>query len=222
MERNFGAEIDSLKTDIEEIKKLIRNIAEKECADTAESKEAEETSDMVRSTMRTMTKGHMHPDPSINDIMEKLEKSCKSGSDDGAITYLGTFTSGERTAKWVKNEIHVVSLLELIENKTAEKVLACIGNGDRLNLLLSILKKPKTVAQLVEECGYNSTGQVYHHLKPLLAADLVAEDKVKKGYYVVQPYRIQGIIMLLAGISDMYDPKYATGQWETETDNMVE
>lgn len=79
-----------------------------------------------------------------------------------------------------------------------------------------------TVAQLVEECGYHSTGQVYHHLKPLLAADLVAEDREKKGCYVVQPHRVQGIIMLLAGISDMYDPRHAKGTWEIEADNAVE
>lgn len=218
MERNLGAEIDSLKTDIEEIKKLMQEIAGKGVAGTMESMGIENTSD-IKQTIHTMTNGQMHPDPSVNDIMAKLEKSCKKGDDDGAITYLGTFTSGGRTAKWIKNGIHVAPLLELVENKTAEKVLICIGNGDRLNLLLSLLKKPMTVAQLVEECGYHSTGQVYHHLKPLLAADLVAEDREKKSCYVVQPHRVQGIIMLLAGISDMYDPRHAKGTWEVETDN---
>ena len=94
--------------------------------------------------------------------------------------------------------------------------MACIGSRDRLGILLSILKKPMTVAQLVEECGYNSTGQVYHHLKPLLAADLITEDKKNegKGVYVIQPHRVQGILMLLAGISDMVDPTYTQGQWE--------
>ncbi len=222
MDRNFGAEIDSLKTDIEEIKKLMREIVAKDVDGMMESMDTENISDTVKQTIHTVTKGQMHPDPSVNDIMEKLEKSCNRDKDDGAITYLGTFTSGGRTAKWIKNEIHVAPLLELIENKTAEKVLICIGNGDRLNLLLSLLKKPMTVAQLVEECGYHSTGQVYHHLKPLLAADLVAEDREKKGCYVVQPHRVQGIIMLLAGISDMYDPRHAKGTWEIEADNAVE
>jgi DNA gyrase subunit B len=85
-----------------------------------------------------------------------------------------------------------------------------------LNILLSILKKPMTVAQLVEEGGYNSTGQVYHHLKPLLAADLIVEDSQNegRGVYVVQPHRVQGIIMLLSGISDMLDPQYTQGDWE--------
>ena len=81
-------------------------------------------------------------------------------------------------------------------------------------MLLALLRSPKTVAQLVEQCGYNTTGQVYHHLKPLLAADLVKEDEYQRGAYVIQPHRVSGIIMLLVGISDMLDPKYTQGNWD--------
>ena len=51
-------------------------------------------------------------------------------------------------------------------------------------------------------------------MKPLLAADIIAEDKNKKGVYIVQPHKVQGIIMLLAGISDMVDETYTKGTWE--------
>jgi DNA gyrase subunit B len=108
-------------------------------------------------------------------------------------------------------------LLGLIENHSAEKVLACIGSGDRLNILLAILKNPMTVAQLVEQCGFGSTGQVYHHLKPLIAADLIGEDEKNRGVYYVKGHRVQGILMLLCGISDMLDPKYTRGNWDDST-----
>lgn len=74
-----------------------------------------------------------------------------------------------------------------------------------------ILRSPKTVASLVEEHGFSSTGQVYHHMKPLLAADIITEDKQQKGVYIVQPHKVQGIIMLLAGISDLADETYTKG-----------
>jgi DNA gyrase subunit B len=67
---------------------------------------------------------------------------------------------------------------------------------------------------LVSDCGYSSTGQVYHHLKPLLAADLVAEDEHRRGSYIIKPYRVQGLVMLLAGISDLVDSTYTQGQVE--------
>ena len=42
-------------------------------------------------------------------------------------------------------------------------------------------------------------------MKPLLAADIVVETEKQKGLYVINPKKVQGIIMLLAGISDLVD-----------------
>ena len=75
-------------------------------------------------------------------------------------------------------------------------------------------KGRKNVSELVNDCGYSSTGQVYHHLKPLLTADLVTEDKSHRGTYIIQPHRVQGLIMLLAGIADLVDGTYTQGQME--------
>ena len=113
----------------------------------------------------------------------------------------------------VEKDVDTEGLLHLIENQTVEKVLSCIGNSDRLHILLTLLQEPMTVAKLVETCGYNSTGQVYHHLKPLMAADLVTEDrKIAKGIYMVQPSRVQGIQMFLTGISHLISETTA-GTW---------
>jgi len=117
------------------------------------------------------------------------------------------------------DDIGINALSQLIENRMAEKVLNCIGSYDRLTLLLALLKEPMTVAALVEKCGYTSTGQVYHHLKPLMAADLIAETKkTPKGTYAVQPHRVRGIVMLLTGIHYMVDAEYAKGNWEPKSE----
>ena len=209
MERDFGFEIDGLKKDLQDIKELLAN----SIAAGLNVNIPKQTQPKYAGHVQKME--NMHPDPHIMGILDKLENTCGSNGQNGCITYLGVFASGDRQSTWIRNEVNTNELLSLIENKMAEKVLACIGNNDRLNILLAILKKPMTVAQLVSECGYNSTGQVYHHLKPLIAANLIAEDK-NKGYYVIVPHRVQGIIMLLAGISDMVDPQYTIGDWENQ------
>ena len=150
--------------------------------------------------------------PSIMAILDRLEDQCNETGSSGRLAYVGVYASGGRQSTWIKHDVNADALLGLIEEGTAEKVLACIGSSDRLNLLLAILRKPRTVAQLVGECGFTSTGQVYHHLKPLIAADLVAEDEHVRGTYVIVPHRVQGILMLLAGISDMIDPEYSQGE----------
>lgn len=81
--------------------------------------------------------------------------------------------------------------MNLAESGLAGKVLACIGNETRLKMLIEILKSPKTVAELTEVCGLGSTGQAYHHMKPLLAADVITEDTNCKGRYIVQPHRFR-------------------------------
>jgi len=132
---------------------------------------------------------NMHPDPNITNILGSLEDKCNNDEGSGCISYLGVFSSGGRQSSWIRHQVNADELISLVENGMEGKVLACIGNNDRLNILLAILKKPTTVAQLVEECGYHTTGQVYHHLKPLIAADLVIEDSKSEGKGTKRLYR---------------------------------
>ncbi len=158
----------------------------------------------------------MHPDSRLSEQMEELCCKTEEKGVSGLVTYLGVYNSGGRQSNWIRNGIPTDELLSLIESGVAGKVLACIGNSNRLMMLLEILRGPKTVAELVEKCGFGSTGQVYHHMKPLLAADIIVEDGQQKGVYVIQPHKVQGVIMLLAGISDMVDETFTQGKgtWE--------
>lgn len=212
MERNYGTEIDELR---KELRNIHTEMAELKAllAGRPEERQDHEKKEKIGHVTKM---GEMSSHPEMNAILDKLENSCGENGGSGRITYLGVYASGGRQSTWMSENVDVDRLLPLIKDGTAEKVLACIGNQVRLNILLAILKKPMTVAQLVEEFDFGSTGTVYHHLKPLMAADLVVEDSKNegKGYYVIQPHRVQGIIMLLAGICDMVDTKYTTGTWD--------
>ena len=155
MDRDYGAEIDELR---EQLQALAQRIGGIPAATEAQAKG------------RVVKMPDMHPDPAIMAVLDQLEDSCNAHQDSGRLTYMGVFSLGGRQSTWIRNDVSANHLLSLVEDRTAERVLACIGSRDRLNLLLAILKKPRTVAQLVAECGYHSTGQVYHHLRPLIAA----------------------------------------------------
>ncbi|MBQ8554993.1 MAG: winged helix-turn-helix transcriptional regulator [Clostridia bacterium] len=214
MERDYAAEIDALQQQMAEVKDTLTKYLP--CitkADTIENlAQLASGQNAPNPTVGHVEKmGNMHPHPEISAILSDLEDSCGQSGSSGRITYIGVFASGGRQSTWVKNDLNTDGLLSLIENRTAEKMLACIGSNDRLNMLLAILRKPRTVAELVSDCGFSSTGQVYHHLKPLLMADLVIEDKKQRGSYIIQPHRVQGVIMLLAGIADLVDTTYTQG-----------
>ena len=205
MDRNFAAELDALKQQMADLQSALQQlIPVPACATDAPKPTVGHVEKMV----------HMHPDPHISAVMEQLQDSCGENGNTGRITYMGVFASGGRQSNWIRHDLNTDTLLPLIENRTAEKVLACVGSNDRLNMLLAILRKPRTVAELVSDCGYTSTGQVYHHLRPLLTADLVTEDKHQRGSYIIQPHRVQGIIMLLAGIADLVDGTHTQGNME--------
>lgn len=48
-----------------------------------------------------------------------------------------------------------------------------------------------------------TTGQAYHHLKALQAADLV--EQKERGLYCFKGHRVQSLLMLLAGVADALD-----------------
>ena len=215
MERNYSQEIDALKGQMENLQNsVLPQLDELRTMMMGLLPEKSSTEKLKR----VHVMHSMHPDSRLSAQMEELCYKTEATGASGLVTYLGVYNSGGRQSNWIRNSVPTDDLLSLIESGVAGKVLACIGNANRLALLLEILRGPKTVTSLVEKCGFGSTGQVYHHLKPLLAADIVAEDARQKGVYVIQPHKVQGVIMLLAGISDMVDETFTQGAWEAETE----
>ncbi|MDE7278334.1 MAG: transcriptional regulator [Oscillospiraceae bacterium] len=206
-ERNYGAEIDALRKDINEIKELLKGGKTEEETAAGNSEDKLNVSSLVKKI------SDMTSDTVLASLMDRIQDECNADGSTGRVVYTGVFASGGRQSNWI-GQYNTDNLLKLIEDRTAEKVLNCIGSGDKLNILLALLRKPMTVAQIVSEGGFNSTGQVYHHLNALIAADLVKEDveNNNKGTYIVAPYRVQGVIMLLSGISDMLGGNFCTEQ----------
>lgn len=213
MERNYEKEIDALREQMENFQKLISPQLDELRAMVTELLPNKPSTEKLK---RVHVMHEMHPDSRLSEQMEDLCYKTEERGVSGLVTYLGVFNSGGRQSNWIRNSVPADELLSLIESGVASKVLACIGNANRLAILLEILRAPKTVASLVEKCGFGSTGQVYHHMKPLLAADIIVEDEKQKGTYIIQPHKVQGIIMLLAGISDMVDETYTQGTWEAD------
>ena len=209
MDTDYRLEIENLKKEMAELKQMFMQQA----VNISQNNPIQE--DKVLKKVHPIK--HMHPDAQLNSMMHTLTNVTDEEDRTGSITYLGVFTSGGRQSNWIRNQVNTDDLLTLVENRSAAAVLQCIGNNDRLTLLLTLLRTPMTVAAMVEKGGFNSTGQVYHHLKPLIAADLVYEvEQAERGVYAIKAHRVQGIIMLLAGISDLVDAEYSQGDWVKE------
>lgn len=191
MERDYGKEIDEIKKDIAEIKAMLTN----------EGKKSRETTlgDEVGHVKRM---NNMHPNENIMKLMHDCETVCGEKNLSGCITYLGVFASGGRQSSWVRSEDNTDELLALAENGNAENMLSCIGSREKLGIITALLRRPMTAAELTEELGFGTSGQTYHHLRTLVMAKIVEEER--KGRYIVAASKVQGIIMILAGIRDLF------------------
>lgn len=192
MDRDFSAELDEIKAELKKLKEFYMRSSSK----------AEEGG---KNWKRVEPIRNMHPDSRLSGMMTEMCTHAEESGASGLVTYMGVFSSGGRQANWIKNEVNADDLLMAVENRTAEKVLACIGSNERLNILIALLRRPMTVSEIVKECNLGSTGQVYHHMKPLLSAGIIAdgEEGAGKGVYVVRFDKVRGVIMLLAGICEL-------------------
>jgi len=208
MERNFGQEIDQLREELSELKRMFCAMQPKTADEPAHRQ------DEKRREGHIQKMPGMHPDKSIRAVLDQLENDANESGSSGRVTYIGTYESGGNQSTWVQHSIDVDPLLQQIEDGSAARVLACIGSNDRLRLLLALLKKPMTVQQMVAECGFNTTGQVYNHLRSLISVDLVAEDEHgSRGTYTIIPHRVSGLIMLLAGVRDLLDSEFTPANY---------
>ena len=196
MERNYSVEIDELKKDIAEIKEMLCNSKEKE-------KIIEEK---IQSSF----------DPEMQDRMSELIKWAKETDNElGVVSYHGFLELGGRESYWDTEHCCVKNLMKIPSDKIS-MVLSSLGNQQRWEMLLALLKKPMTVAQIVEMFDMKTSGKAYHHLNNLIAADLLEEVKdAEKGTYAVKGHRVQGIIMVMAGVADLINTNYSTkeGEW---------
>ena len=202
MLRDYGQEIDQLREELREIKRLLEQ--GREAAPTPVEgipPFSGEIAKMSQSVHRTTE------DPHLLAVLGRLEDQAGSRGNTGAVAYTGVFASGGNQSTWVREWINTDDLLELWREERAELMMRCVGSREKSSLLLSLLRAPQTVSQLVESCGFGSTGQAYHHLNPLIQANLVEEEKppVARGRYRIVPHRVQGLLMLLCGIYDLTD-----------------
>jgi hypothetical protein len=68
------------------------------------------------------------------------------------------------------------------------RVLAALASMPRLALYRAVLDHPATSGELMKAASLNTTGQLYHHLRELIGAGLIAQEG--RDRYAVVPERL--------------------------------
>ncbi len=137
-----------------------------------------------------------------------------NGTGPGVVTARGVIrpsSAPEAEISW-EHEVPVVDLLDRGTEDPA-RVLAAIGQAQRLAIAKVLLEGPSTAATLVTTLDLGTTGAAYHHLNVLQSAGLVWQ--ASRGVFELVPERVGTILTILAALSTTSVPT-TPGEPDTE------
>ncbi|NOK61589.1 MAG: winged helix-turn-helix transcriptional regulator [Chloroflexi bacterium AL-W] len=121
----------------------------------------------------------------------------------GAVTYAGALHTHGAQYEW-QIERPAPGLLQL-EPEPLAHVLAALGSPQRLLLVRALLSGPRNRQQLQEALDVTSAGQLYHHLKELLAVGII--EQRGRNDYRLEPRKVIPFLTLLAIALDLTNLK---------------
>ncbi len=112
-----------------------------------------------------------------------------------AVLFVGSVDlPGGRSYVW--QQAFDVGRMRELDLAPAAKALAALGHPLRLQLLRAVLKGVNNTAELSETEGVGTTGQLYHHLRQLVAAGWLTASG--RGRYEVPAGRVIPLLVAIA------------------------
>lgn len=145
---------------------------------------------------RAADAGHVQPPVAPTERFWALEGlRGRAPSPPGAVLFTGIVaTAGIGPYEWQEG----YRADDLLENgwEEAGTALAALASPARMLLLREVLHGRSTAAELAEVEGFGTSGQVYHHLRQLVAAGWLRTSS--RGRYVVPPERVVPLLVAVA------------------------
>ena len=107
-------------------------------------------------------------------LQEKISKQLNGKQGVHCYSY---FSNGEVSSN---SEFYTdIEKLLSIDAIEAERWFNAFSASERIEILQALLKKNCTGGELMEECGFSTTGKLYHHLNFLINTGIVQNDSGK-------------------------------------------
>ncbi|ACY97770.1 MULTISPECIES: helix-turn-helix domain-containing protein [Thermomonospora] len=136
--------------------------------------------------------GEQTPDPDVFWALHGLQERAE---EPGMVLFTGSVTlpGGER-AEW--QQAHPAEELLADDWSQAASAVAALGHPIRLLLLREILHGTRTAAELGAHRRLGTSGQLYHHLRQLVAAGWLRT--TARGQYAVPAEKVVPLLVILA------------------------
>ena len=138
----------------------------------------------------------------VRSLVDGLPSDGEDGPIDGSLVYAGAGPGPAGTT--AIQMAHSWNHLLAADPAPLAACLAALGSPVRLRIIRTLLAGSATTAQLAEALDAPSAGQLFHHLKELLAVGLIHQPS--RGTYAVRPAQVVSIITALACAHDLASP----------------
>ena len=141
------------------------------------------------------TKSSTAKETSLNDLKEgtyqNVDKILNEKQD---VLVMGYFKNDNVTSRF--SLCSSVDKIKEIDAFEAEKLLSVLANQDRIEIIKLLLNHSATSTEIMEKCGFETTGKFYHHINMLMNLNIIK--KVSDGLYVLDAKRAGYVIPILA------------------------
>lgn len=120
-------------------------------------------------------------------------------SSEGQVTYGGNGPWDGRNVAW-QVERSWADVVPLAGEQVA-RVLSALASGVRLRVVGELTAGTLTTGELAERLGQASSGQLFHHLRELLAAGIIHQPG--RGTYALLPQQVVPMLALLSAAADL-------------------
>lgn len=158
---------------------------------------------------------HKQDEGNSNKVFTEKNERKSESAEFGSLFYSGQYRGDQARFRWEPQEKNVSQLLQLDGDKAA-KILGALAHKQRLDILRSVLQEPLTGPELVERLNMGTTGQLYHHIKALVGANLLSQEE-RGGTYTIPENRALPLLLLLAAASDLMDTSDYVAMTEART-----
>jgi ArsR family transcriptional regulator len=118
---------------------------------------------------------------------DQESQKTQPGMIQGTLNYAGSIQLAERPFRF-QQTLAVQSLFEAPAELLAT-IFAALSSPHRVIILRTLCERPCTAQQLQEVLGMGSAGQLYHHLKELMAAGLITQ-RERSSAYTIEPAKV--------------------------------
>jgi DNA-binding transcriptional ArsR family regulator len=149
---------------------------------------------------RPRRRGRPGPDLGLLETLAELtEPPADLGALAGTVTYAGVAHLGGGPLAW--QMIHSLPDLLALDESTIARQLAALASPARLRILRELAAGPLQTQELQQRLDEPSTGQLYHHLRELLATGLLAQPR--RSVYELPPRSVIPLLALIACAHDL-------------------